>query len=279
MRVLPVPEVGDLLERETDEPGHRPTRRSLGEPPGDRGVVGGRVGERGRGEALARVARTARRGRGAPRVRPDIATDPRRPPPTRSSSRPLGPSPVPRCRSSRSRRRRPAPEATVSRKGYRFTTTRSNGSIPCSASCARCSGLRLSASNPPWIRGCSVFTRPSSISGKPVTSSTGVTSTPASRRVAAVPPEDTSETPSSVEPPARARRCPSCRRPRAGLGAPPGRPSRRSSVDRHACGRRRGCGPRRGRRSRPARGGARPRARAPRANPSHRPRGPRWLPA
>ncbi len=44
-----------------------------------------------------------------------------------------------------------------------------------------CSALRRSASSPPWIFGCSVFTRPPSISGTPVTSSTGVTGIPASR--------------------------------------------------------------------------------------------------
>ncbi len=59
------------------------------------------------------------------------------------------------------------PFATVSRNGYRFTTTRSIGSIPASASCRRCSGSSRLARIPPWIRGCSVFTRPSSISGKP----------------------------------------------------------------------------------------------------------------
>ena len=34
---------------------------------------------------------------------------------------------------------------------------------------ATCSGLRRSASSPPWIAGCSVLTRPPSISGEPVT--------------------------------------------------------------------------------------------------------------
>ena len=39
--------------------------------------------------------------------------------------------------------------------------------------CAPASSRR--ASRPPWMRGCSVFTRPSSISGKPVYSATSVT--------------------------------------------------------------------------------------------------------
>ena len=42
---------------------------------------------------------------------------------------------------------------------------------------------------PPWIFGCSVLTRPPSISGLPVSSSTSVTSSPAARSAAAVPPE------------------------------------------------------------------------------------------
>src|ERR1043165_7641794 len=48
---------------------------------------------------------------------------------------------------------------------------------------------------PPWIAGCSVFTRPSMISGKPVWSLTSITSTPASRRVLAEPPVDRIATP------------------------------------------------------------------------------------
>ena len=45
------------------------------------------------------------------------------------------------------------------------------------------------------MRGCSVFTRPSSISGKPVTSATSVTARPASASSRAVPPVDSSRTP------------------------------------------------------------------------------------
>src|SRR3990170_2066080 len=50
---------------------------------------------------------------------------------------------------------------------------------------------------PAWIRGWSVFTLPPSISGKPVTSSTGVAGTPASTSVAAVLPDETMATPRS----------------------------------------------------------------------------------
>jgi hypothetical protein len=65
-------------------------------------------------------------------------------------------------------------------------------------SSSTCSGFRRSARIPPWIFGCSVLTRPSSISGDPVTCSTDVTAIPASRRVWAVPPDDTSATPWSA---------------------------------------------------------------------------------
>src|SRR5581483_10590308 len=47
------------------------------------------------------------------------------------------------------------------------------------------------ASNPPWILGCSVLTRPSIISGTRVTSETSMTFSPASRKSFAVPPVDT----------------------------------------------------------------------------------------
>src|SRR5205807_1051448 len=56
------------------------------------------------------------------------------------------------------------------------------------------------------MRGCSVFTRPSSISGAPVTSSTVVTGTPASASSAAVFPDDTSSKPRSTSPRASSTR-------------------------------------------------------------------------
>src|SRR5690606_1259017 len=52
--------------------------------------------------------------------------------------------------------------------------------------------MPLRASRPPWIFGCSVFTRPSMISGKPVTAETSVTGSPASRSARAVPPVEIS---------------------------------------------------------------------------------------
>ena len=51
----------------------------------------------------------------------------------------------------------------------------SMGAMPCSASACMCSGLARIARMPPVIFGCMVFTRPSSISGKPVTSETSFT--------------------------------------------------------------------------------------------------------
>ena len=59
-------------------------------------------------------------------------------------------------------------------------------------------GRRRSASSPAWMAGCSVFTRPSRHSGKPVTSLTGTTGTPASRSFAAVEPVDTISTPAAA---------------------------------------------------------------------------------
>ena len=87
------------------------------------------------------------------------------------------------------------------------------------ASCSRWSASRWSASTPAAIRGWSVLTRPSSISGKPVTSATSVTSRPClAQRARRAAGRDELE----AEPGERAsRRRPdrSCRRPRGALGA------------------------------------------------------------
>ena len=72
--------------------------------------------------------------------------------------------------------------------------------MPCVSRSARCDSLPRSARIPPWIFGCSVTTRWSSISGEPVTSSTVVTGSPASAIARAVPPLETSSTPSSCRP-------------------------------------------------------------------------------
>src|SRR4028119_2147213 len=66
--------------------------------------------------------------------------------------------------------------------------TRSMGPMSWSTSCMTWSGFSRSARMPPWILGCRVFTRPSSISGAPVTSSTWTTGTRDSSSAFAVPP-------------------------------------------------------------------------------------------
>ena len=53
---------------------------------------------------------------------------------------------------------------------------------------------------PACTAGCSVFTRPSRHSGKPVSSSTAVTGTPASAIRAAVDPVETISTPAACSP-------------------------------------------------------------------------------
>ncbi len=105
-----------------------------------------------------------------------------------------------RCRCSRSRLPR-------SRPPWRWSPRRRRGSRTPGRSC-RCRAPRLPpcaratsrrASRPPWTRGCSVLTRPSIISGKPVRSSIGRTGTPASASALAVPPVETISTPNSVD--------------------------------------------------------------------------------
>src|SRR5437870_2742955 len=70
----------------------------------------------------------------------------------------------------------------------------------CALSWARCWGLCRSARMPAWIWGCRVLTRPSSISGTPVTSATVVTGTPARARKCAVLPVETIVTPIEARP-------------------------------------------------------------------------------
>src|SRR5215472_8818826 len=53
---------------------------------------------------------------------------------------------------------------------------------------------------PPATLGCKVFTRPSSISGNPVTSATSLTGTPASRIILAIPPVETISAPRPLRP-------------------------------------------------------------------------------
>ena len=77
--------------------------------------------------------------------------------------------------------------------GYRFSTSRSMATMPCSAMTA--SSVPRRPSRPPWTLGCRVLTRPSMISGKPVSSETSRTARPASRMAFALPPVDSSSTP------------------------------------------------------------------------------------
>src|SRR5512143_3952722 len=72
----------------------------------------------------------------------------------------------------------------------------STGRIPCSFICFTWPLSPLLPSMPPCTFGCRVFTRPSSISGKPVNSETSMTFTLASRSAFAVPPVDSISTPS-----------------------------------------------------------------------------------
>ena len=90
--------------------------------------------------------------------------------------------------------------AAVRSNGYRFTQTRSTYSMSCSAAARTWPGSLRTASRPAYSRGCSVLTRPSMISGKPVKSSTLRTPRPASRSSVAVPPVDTTSIPSSAKP-------------------------------------------------------------------------------
>ena len=85
-----------------------------------------------------------------------------------------------------------------------MTQTRSNASIPCSSSVATSSASSRRARMPAWTRGCSVFTRPPSISGEAVTSSTCSTGRPIASSAAAVFPLATSRQPSATSPRANA---------------------------------------------------------------------------
>ena len=99
-----------------------------------------------------------------------------------------------------------APEATVASNGYRLETSSWKASMRSSASWASCRLLDMSASRPACTLGCRVFTRPSRHSGKPVSSSTGVTGTPAAAIRAAVLPVETISTPAACRPDARSSR-------------------------------------------------------------------------
>src|SRR6266704_4226303 len=93
--------------------------------------------------------------------------------------------------------------ATVSRNGYRLTTTRSIVGKSCSESAERCAATSRRARMPAWTFGCSVLTRPASISGKPVYAPISVTGNPASVSVRAVPPVESRRMPRPERPRAK----------------------------------------------------------------------------
>src|SRR3989344_7963959 len=72
--------------------------------------------------------------------------------------------------------------------------------MPCSRTLSSCSLTPRLYKIPPWILGCRVLTRPSSISGKPVYSPTSVTGILFSLSVRAVPPLEIISNPSSCSP-------------------------------------------------------------------------------
>ena len=76
--------------------------------------------------------------------------------------------------------------AIVSRNG--FTQTISMNSIPFSLSACKWEGSSRRANSAPCTLGCKVLTRPSHISGKPVTSEIPIVCTPASSNRRWVPP-------------------------------------------------------------------------------------------
>ena len=73
-------------------------------------------------------------------------------------------------------------------------------SIPCFAIASMCDASSRFANIPPCTPGCSVFTRPSSISGNPVTASTLVTAVPLASIAFALPPVDTISYPNPASP-------------------------------------------------------------------------------
>ena len=72
--------------------------------------------------------------------------------------------------------------------------------MPFSFKAFRCSGSSRRASSPPWTFGWRVLTRPSQISGNPVTSLMLMTSTPLSRSSFIVPPVAITSQPSARSP-------------------------------------------------------------------------------
>ena len=168
VRVLAVAQRLDALHRDAEPAGQALLVRR--EVAGDGGVVVGGVGE-----DLGRELAADRRRELVPSQQLEHAagsrSDPRPAARTRGSWPPSGASRGRRCRCSRSRRRTTTPGVGDRRlegiEVHRDQIDRHDAVL--AASAARCSGRSRRASSAPWIAGCSVFTRPSSSSGKPVT--------------------------------------------------------------------------------------------------------------
>ena len=132
--------------------------------------------------------------------------------PTRSSSRRPAPARGRRCRSVRSSssKARPGGDRLAERvQVHDHQVERLDALL--GELLRGAPACRVSARMPAWIAGCSVFTRPSSISGNPVTSATLVTSTPASRERARPCPRSTRLDAQLAQARGPARRCRSCR--------------------------------------------------------------------
>ena len=92
--------------------------------------------------------------------------------------------------------------------------------MPCSCMAAACSGSSRTPSSAPWTAGCSVFTRPSMISGKPVSSDTSRTGDAGrSDRLRRAAGRDQLDAGLATAP-RRTRPARSCRRPTAARGGP-----------------------------------------------------------
>ena len=74
----------------------------------------------------------------------------------------------------------------------------SMGAMPLVSISLTCSGFVRTESSPPCTLGCKVFTRPSIISGKPVTSLMPMVGTPAASNALRVPPVEIISNPNFV---------------------------------------------------------------------------------
>ena len=182
VRVLAV--AHGLLQRAGDRPcgpatPRRPGRRTRPRSPRRRRRCGRRRGRRAGGAGPASCRRPS--APPAPRPCPPARCRPRR---RRGSWPPSGSSPGRRCRCSRRTRRSPRRAPPWPRTGRGSRRAGRSAPMPCSVIAAACSGASRTPSRPPCTTGCRVFTRPSIISGKPVSSATSFTGRPAAAMAA-----------------------------------------------------------------------------------------------